>query len=344
MNKIYSLIKAVSVVMCIVVIAGIFGGCDLFGDKKPDKTTTKATTTTTQVSTEPSTMEEETSETTTETTTTTTTTTTQPNYKDGDSSFPYLLKSYSTYYNSGNKNRTTNLQVASRSINNLVIPSGGTFSFNSTVGKRTAANGFKVATVINGGEYEEGLGGGICQVSTTIFQCALRSNMGIVSRSPHTLAVAYVDTGGDAAVQWGSKDFKFKNTYGCSIRIQMYCSGGKLTCEIYAAEDVSVGNVKIKITGGGQDYTLTRYVDGVKNYTTKSHYKKPANLTPTTEEVATTEATTLPPETTTEATTTTTTTTTEATTTEPTTTTTTTTTTTEPSTEQSTEPSNISEE
>jgi vancomycin resistance protein YoaR len=82
-----------------------------------------------------------------------------------------------------------------------------------------------------------------------------------------------VPLGGDATVDWNSKDFKFKNNLGCDIRISMTCSGGKLTCKIFAKKKVDVGNVKISISKSDGIYTLTRSVNGKTNYTTKSKYK-----------------------------------------------------------------------
>ena len=114
----------------------------------------------------------------------------------------------------------------------------------------------------------------MCQVSSTIFECVLRANVEIVARTNHTLEIGYVPLGGDATVQWNSKDFKFKNTLGTDLRLKMTCSGGKLTCSVWSKKKIDVGDVKIKITSSNGSYTLTRTVNGKQNYRTTSKYKK----------------------------------------------------------------------
>jgi vancomycin resistance protein YoaR len=166
------------------------------------------------------------------------------------------------------------LQAAVDKINNVKIPNDAVFSFNQTVGKRTVTAGYETAKVIQDGEFVDGLGGGVCQVSSTVFECVLRANMDIVRRTNHSLKISYVPLGGDATVQWNSKDFQFKNNLGCDVRLKMTCKNGKLTCSVYAKEDIDVGKVVIKIKQDGENYVLTRTVNGKKNYTTTSHYKE----------------------------------------------------------------------
>lgn len=233
--------------------------------------------------------EEETSETTTETTTKPTTTEdlettfkesdTMKVYpglsKDSEGNYPYELATYTSYYRSSDETRTANLKAAVSKLNNIKIPDDAVFSFNQTVGKRTITAGYETAKVINGGEFVDGLGGGVCQVSSTLFECVLRANVEIVYRTNHSLEIGYVPLGGDATVQWNSKDFKFKNTLGCDVRIKMTCEGGKLTCKLYGKKDVKPNNVKINIKKDGDQYILTRTVDGEQNYRTVSKYSKP---------------------------------------------------------------------
>ena len=233
--------------------------------------------------------EEETSETTTETTTKPTTTEdlettfkesdTMKVYpglsKDSEGDYPYELATYTSYYRSSDETRTENLKAAVSKLNNIKIPDDAVFSFNQTVGKRTITAGYETAKVINGGEFVDGLGGGVCQVSSTLFECVLRANVEIVYRTNHSLEIGYVPLGGDATVQWNSKDFKFKNTLGCDVRIKMTCEGGKLTCKLYGKKDVKPNNVKINIKKDGDQYILTRTVDGKQNYRTVSKYSKP---------------------------------------------------------------------
>ncbi len=237
--------------------------------------------------------EEETSETTTETTTKPTTTEdlettfkesdTMKVYpglsKDSEGDYPYELATYTSYYRSSDETRTANLKAAVSKLNNIKIPDDAVFSFNQTVGKRTITAGYETAKVINGGEFVDGLGGGVCQVSSTLFECVLRANVEIVYRTNHSLEIGYVPLGGDATVQWNSKDFKFKNTLGCDVRIKMTCEGGKLICKLYGKKDVKPNNVKINIKKDGDQYILTRTVDGKQNYRTVSKYSKPKPTT-----------------------------------------------------------------
>ena len=249
------------------------------------------------VSCSANTQSEETTKTTTETTTTepTTVTTTEDENttfpesktkkvyeglsKDKKGSYPYKIATYSTYYNSGDETRTANLKTAVGKVNNIAIPNGKVFSFNQTVGKRTVTAGYKTAKVVSDGEFVDGLGGGVCQVSSTLFECVLRANVEIVERNHHTLKVGYVPLGGDATVQWNSKDFKFKNESGTDFRIKMECSGGKLTCSLYAKDDIDVGKVGINISRSGKTYVLTRTVNGKQNYRTTSTYREPKTTT-----------------------------------------------------------------
>lgn len=194
--------------------------------------------------------------------------------KDSNGNYPYKIATYTTSYRASDKTRTANLQAAADKVNNIKIPDAGVFSFNQTVGKRTVTAGYETATVIKDGEFTDGLGGGVCQVSSTVFQCVLRANVEIVARTNHTLKISYVPLGGDATVQWNSKDFQFKNNLGCDIRLTMTCKNGSLTCSVYAKEDVDTGNVKINIKKDGGNYILTRTVNGKQNYKTTSTYKE----------------------------------------------------------------------
>ncbi|MBR1762246.1 MAG: VanW family protein [Eubacterium sp.] len=194
--------------------------------------------------------------------------------KDENGSYPYKLATYSTYYHTSDKTRTANLKKAVSKVNNIVVPSNGVFSFNQTVGKRTVTAGYETAKVVADGEFVDGLGGGVCQVSSTIFECVLRANAQIVERSCHTLKVAYVPLGGDATVQWNSKDFKFRNSSSADFRINMVCDSGKLTCTVYSNKDIDVGKIGINISRSGSSYVLTRTVNGEQNYRTISTYRE----------------------------------------------------------------------
>ena len=139
-----------------------------------------------------------------------------------------------TNASSSSTNRLTNLTLACAAINGTVVQPGETFSFNDTVGERTKAKGYKKATVYQSGEVSEDIGGGVCQVSTTLWNAAMKADCEIVERHEHSRPVSYVDKGKDATVSWTSQDMKFKNTSDYPMYIVAYVSSNKrVYCEIY---------------------------------------------------------------------------------------------------------------
>jgi vancomycin resistance protein YoaR len=183
-----------------------------------------------------------------------------------------LYATYTTNY-VNNADRTTNLKLACEAINGTIVQPGETFSFNKVVGKRTASKGYKNAHIFTGANSSQmGLGGGICQVASTMFNTTLLANFDIVERYQHSQRVTYVPLGRDAAIYWGSEDFKFKNTTNYPIKIVMSCKNGKITCSFYTCQNISPKKVSLKVTQKGKNFTLKRYVDGKVNYTTKSKY------------------------------------------------------------------------
>jgi Uncharacterized vancomycin resistance protein len=143
------------------------------------------------------------------------------------------LSSFTTNYDMSLVNRSHNLAVAVTAIDKSFIPAHTAFSFNQTVGQCTAEKGYLDAMVIVGGKFEPGLAGGICQVSSTMYNAALLSGMDILERRNHTLAVAYVPLGLDATVSSGTQDFKFMNNTNDPIYIRAIVGGGRLTISIY---------------------------------------------------------------------------------------------------------------
>ena len=141
------------------------------------------------------------------------------------------LASYSTAH-TANSNRTHNLTLACQAINGTVLNAGETFSFNNVVGERTSAKGYRSATVYVGTKSVEELGGGICQVASTIYNAALLSEMTITERTWHQFFVTYVPGGLDATVYWGSVDLKFTNNTDYPIRINASVSGGYVNITI----------------------------------------------------------------------------------------------------------------
>ena len=118
-----------------------------------------------------------------------------------------------------NPDRTNNLTLACAAIDGLILNPGDVFSFNEVVGERTAEKGYKAATVYSGGQSLQELGGGVCQVASTIYYATLHLNMEQVHREPHQFVVTYVPYGMDATVYWGHIDYQFKNTLSHPVRI-----------------------------------------------------------------------------------------------------------------------------
>ncbi len=151
----------------------------------------------------------------------------------GKEAFPDLLASFSTKYATSNLDRTTNLKLAASKINGTVIMPGEIFSYNKVVGKRTIAAGYKEAAIYQDGGVTNGLGGGICQISSTLYNAVIQANMEIESRRNHMFVPSYADAGKDATVVWGSTDFKFKNRREYPIKIEASVSGGIAKVNIY---------------------------------------------------------------------------------------------------------------
>jgi vancomycin resistance protein YoaR len=159
-----------------------------------------------------------------------------------------LIGHYITYFNSKNKERTHNIDLAAEAINNHVVFPGETFSFNKVVGKRTASRGYQPAPIIVRGELSEGIGGGICQVSSTLFNAADRSGMKILERYSHSKQVPYVPPGRDATVSWYGPDFTFKNRYNQPILIRAKTYPGKMIVMIYSSDEINIQKRKVPST------------------------------------------------------------------------------------------------
>nr|MBP3597831.1 VanW family protein [Eubacterium sp.] len=146
------------------------------------------------------------------------------------------IGTYSTTFNAGNTNRTKNLGNAARLISGTVVYPGETFSVHDTISPLTEENGYYAAASYNNGKVEDSLGGGVCQVSTTLYNAVLRAELEIVERSPHSMVVSYVKPAMDAAIAGDYKDFKFKNNTEVPIYIQGGTYGGTIYFDIYGEE------------------------------------------------------------------------------------------------------------
>ncbi|MDX2064146.1 MAG: VanW family protein [Fimbriimonadaceae bacterium] len=172
-----------------------------------------------------------------------------------------VVSSFSTTFSAGNRPRSSNIRLAAQYFDGKILLPGQRISYNDTVGQRTRARGFKEAGVYVNGRHDTGIGGGICQVSTTLYNAALFANMKIVQRQCHSLPVPYVPVGRDATVNWGSIDLVLENNLGQPIAIDSEYTPGRLTFRILGTK---VPGQMVKITGTGvryRDRGVRRVVD-----------------------------------------------------------------------------------
>lgn len=151
----------------------------------------------------------------------------------GNEAFPDLLSQFSTSFTSSGCNRSNNIILSSAKLNGLVLMPGEEFSYNQAVGQRTRAAGFREAGAYSNGKVVQEVGGGICQVSSTLYNAVLYANLEIVERTNHYFNPGYVKAGLDATVSWGGPDFRFRNNRNYPIRIVTDTSGKKLKVYIY---------------------------------------------------------------------------------------------------------------
>lgn len=144
-----------------------------------------------------------------------------------------LLASFCTYFATSNAERTHNITLASQFINGTVLEPNMLFSFNEKTGPRTVERGFQEAHIIQEGEFINGVGGGVCQVSTTVYNCALLAGLKIVEYHPHSLQVGYVPPSFDAMVNGRVCDLKFKNCYDMPVYIASRVQDNQLRVEVY---------------------------------------------------------------------------------------------------------------
>jgi len=163
---------------------------------------------------------------------------TQSGYSFED--IPYLdevvVASYTTYFNSADVGRNKNIELSAKAIDNVIVGSGDHFSFNTIVGPRDEANGYQPAPEIINKKVVMGIGGGICQTSSTLFNAVDQVPVKYVERHHHSLDIGYVPKGRDATVSYGSLDFRFQNTSDVPFLIQTTYGKNFLTIEVRTAE------------------------------------------------------------------------------------------------------------
>lgn len=163
----------------------------------------------------------------------------------GIEAFPYQISTFPTTYDASNESRSKNLAIAANKINGTVLMPGDVFSFNEIVGERTVAEGYENAAIYSNGQVVNGLAGGICQISSTLYNTALLANLEIVERHNHSFTTSYVAAGRDATVVYGIKDLKFKNSRSYPIKIEANVSTGIVTFSIYGMKEAEEYLVKI---------------------------------------------------------------------------------------------------
>lgn len=149
--------------------------------------------------------------------------------------FSTLLSQKSTSLSGSSAARINNIAKAAAAINGVVLNPGEEFSYNQTLGQRTKAAGYQSAGAYSGGQVVQEIGGGICQVSSTLYYCTLLANMTITSRTNHYFGVNYLPTGLDATVSWPSPDFKFKNSSEYPVKLAASVGSGNVTVQIYGS-------------------------------------------------------------------------------------------------------------
>ncbi len=199
-----------------------------------------------------------------------------------------LLSEFTTYFDGGNEPRVNNIRLSASRIAGTVLQSGEEFSFNQTVGLRTAENGYESATVIQNGVFTDGIGGGVCQTSTTLFNAALLAGMEITESRNHSLSISYVPPSLDAMVSEYS-DFKFKNPSPQPVYLTAEVEGEGITFRFYGlpsgytfeTESVTLGKIAPpppQITVGDEEKTVRAEKHGLTSESYRLAYDSAGNL------------------------------------------------------------------
>jgi vancomycin resistance protein YoaR len=199
-----------------------------------------------------------------------------------------MISSFTTKFDAGNVPRSSNIRLAAKMIDGTILAPGGVFSFNGVVGERTRERGFQEAGVYMNGRVDTGIGGGICQVSTTLYNAVLFANLEVLERSNHSLTVPYVPLSRDAAVSWGAQDFKFRNNTKYYIYIRSAATAYTVTFELYSTKSDAKVELESKTLSKisapvvylddasielGQQYIMEKGHDGYQSQLTKKVYQ-----------------------------------------------------------------------
>ncbi len=199
----------------------------------------------------------------------------------GPEAFPDQLSTFKTRYDASDKDRTTNLILACKKLDGKVIMPGETFSYNSTLGPRSTATGYKNAKVYENGEVVDGIGGGICQISSTLYNAALMADMQIIERRNHQFVTSYVGAGRDATVVYGLTDFKFKNTRKYPIKDFKFKNTRKYPIKLKASSVSGIATISIfGIKEEEREYTYTFKTNTISTIPFTTKYVEDASLKP----------------------------------------------------------------
>ncbi len=163
---------------------------------------------------------------------------------------------------SSNENRNDNLRLLCKALDGLILQPGEDFSYNAALGERTAEKGYKPAPAYSGKRLTDAIGGGVCQGSTTLYNCVLLADLEVITRVCHGAQVTYVPWGLDAAVNWGTTDFAFRNSANFPIKITAEVADGFVKMQILGTDEK---DYYIKMTSG--------YDDSNPGYVTAVSYK-----------------------------------------------------------------------
>ena len=173
---------------------------------------------------------------------------TAPEIMDEDALFQDVLGEYETKHNT-NENRNNNLRLLCQALDGHIVQPGETFSYNEIVGERTAERGYLPAPAYSGNRLVDSIGGGVCQGSTTLYNCVLLADLEVVFRACHGAKVTYVPAGLDAAVNYLTTDFQFRNQYHFPVKIQAEVSDGYVRMKLLGTDEKDY-YVKMETTSG----------------------------------------------------------------------------------------------
>lgn len=183
-----------------------------------------------------------------------------------ESFFSFVLSELSSKYSTSVTGRARNVELAAQKINGIILNPGDVFSYNKAVGPRTYENGFKDAGVYTANGLESGVGGGICQVSSTLYGAQLMADLKTVARTNHSYTIGYLPSGQDATVSYGSIDYKFKNDKTFPVKIECTAVGGTLTVKILGSKTDDYKEIKLynEILSTKAPETIEKVVDDLE--------------------------------------------------------------------------------